>query len=1115
MKRIEIALKDGLFDAQGQIDAQTISDSLGLEVEVEYRKVFTEDLGISDEEAEKFGKALCHPVTHTAEINAVHENDFDHIIEVGYKPGVMDPEGRSAKDLAQTVLGKEFPFERKIAVQHQRRIKGSLTDIQLKKIAGLFSNDTVQNFRVWKKEELAEGIAPYVPTVKVPPPEPVRHYDMNQNFDAEKYVNEAVARAKPEDKEKAAAEARKKAESWVNTVKQYYKRELSEEELLTAAEWLHVSEDRTLALDVAEMEAIWKHHSRPDIIEARKKVGLSEKPTDVELEHKAQAWSEHCGHKMFNAAVTYREGDNVMLIEEGIFKHHIRSATLAIQRQRPDFIKSVLWDNSGVIDLDPNSRFYFCFKCETHNSPSFMEPYGGAITGIVGVYRDPMGTGRGSQLTFGVWGYCTGSPFYDGDLLPPLHPDMLITGIHRGVRDGGNKHGVPTAIGGTFFDDGYLGKCLVYVGAAGRMPKTVDGIPGYDKWIDVGDRVIVVGGRVGKDGIHGATASSKEYSEEGTPAGHVQIGDPYTQKNVQEFMLEALEAGCINFAQDSGAGGIGSAAGEMAGMVKSKEEIAEMRRAALETLVKEGKASQSQLQDYAKAAAKNSEPAKCKGGAVVNLDKDLFKYEGMAPWEILESESQERMFLAVNPDKVEKLSEIAKKWNVEWRDIGEFTDTGYFHVQHKGETVAYEEMEFHEHGLPQKRLDAVWKTPEERGLAEPAPEKVYHEDQTEVLHNILKRENVASKEFLQREYDTRVQGRTVIPAFIGKSSDVPSDAFVQKMDFELESGVACGIGLNPSYSDIDTYHMTMMAANEGLMRVVAVGADPDRAANNGNYCWPGVLPEEAASTEDAEYKMAQLVRASTAQHDFMLATGVATISGKDSMKIQGKIRKKDGTKETVYGKPTIQFATVANVPDVGKCVTADFKKSGDLIYVVGSRTKDELGGSEFYAMHGETGRNVPEVDPYESMEACRRLHEAVGDEKAESIKVCSKGGFAVALTQAAFAGGYGARVDLGAVPVESEGARKIDYREKNADAKVLYSESASRFIVTVAPGNCGAFEDIMGPYAAHIGQVSDKYVEVTGTQGATIIKESTTKLKESWKSTFKHKSYHQKAEAPA
>ncbi len=1060
--RIEVCVKQGLFDAQRHIDSQRIANAFGLDADVEYVKVYTEDLGLKPEEVERFSRELRHPLVNDAAINGSvnfrHGEEYTHVIEVGYKPGVMDPEGRSAKLLAEITLGRKIPFERNVSVRHQRRIRSKtpLSDVQLRKIAGLFYNDTVQSYRIFSEDDLKTGLPAYMPEVRLPPPEHIVHYDLGEELDFQKYFD-----GLKEKDEKARQDGIRRAEKWQKLFEMMQGKYLSpadyflNKEFRRAANWLRVSEDRSLALNIEEMRAIYGRRQSPKFLTDRENVGLSAKTTDTELELYGSTWSEHCKHKIFNARVTYREGDEREVFEHGIFTEFIKEPTLAIQKQKLGLIKSVLWDNSGVVDLDPASKFYVCFKCETHNSPSFMEPYGGAITGIVGVYRDPLGTGRGSQLTFGVWGYATGSPFYSGNLRPPLHPEQLLDGIHRGVRDGGNKHGVPTAIGGTFFDDSYIGKCLVYAGAAGLIPKDVAGRPGYEKWIKPGDRCIAVGGRVGKDGIHGATASSQEFSET-TPAGHVQIGDPYTQKNVQEFMLDALAEGLINFAQDSGAGGTASAAGEM---------------------------------------------AQHSGGAKIHLDRDLFKYEGLASWEKLLSESQERMFLAVDPGNIDKLKVLAEKWSVEWRDIGEFNDTGYFHVMDRQETVAFADMEFLHKGVPQKTLNAAWITPQERGLTEPSQEfyeKILEQDPTDILHSILRRENIASKEFLQREYDTRVQGRTVIPAFIGKDSDVPSDAFVQKIEYGLESGIACGIGMNPSYSKIDTYNMAMMAANEGLMRVVAVGADPDRAVNNGNYCWPGVLPDES---NDSEYKMAQLVRAAKAQRDFALVTGVATISGKDSMKIQGNILNDKGERQRVYGLPAIQFATIAFVPDVKKCVTSDFKMVDDAIYLVGPQTRDELGGSELYQMYGKVGLNAPNVDTRMSMDIYRRLHHAMEKEYVESAKVCAKGGIAVAASTAAFAGGVGAYIDLGAVYTDIA-------HDGNADLKLLYSETASRFVVSVMPDNARNFEQTMGHYARRIGYVTHGSFEVTGVNGEAVINEaSSLNLKSRWQSTFRHKNY--------
>ncbi|MBW2967503.1 phosphoribosylformylglycinamidine synthase [Candidatus Woesearchaeota archaeon] len=1010
MHTIEVALKEEVFDGQGHVDSQRILDTFDLNADVQSRLQYVVDLGLSDEEAEMLAAELRHPVTQTASVNSSLEGDFDYVIRVSSKPGVMDTAGNAAKFLAGKVLGQEFPWEKKIAAQQLKFISSTqpLSESQLWDIAGLFFNPTVQRYDIFPAEEWRSGVRPYMPAVHLPRPEEPIRYDLDA---------------------------------------------MSDSELVT------LSSERYLAMNLEEMQALREYLADLDYRSQRAEVGLTSKITDAELEAIAQTWSEHCKHKIFNADITYIENGVEERIKEGIFTRFIKSSTLAIQAQKPNFIKSVLWDNSGVVDLDLSLGHYFCFKCETHNSPSNMEPYGGALTGIVGVFRDPMGTGVGSKITFGLWGYITGSIFYDGDLQPFLHPAQLLSGVHRGVRDGGNKHGVPVAIGNYYSDPGNLGKAIVYVGAGGLIPREVGGRPGYEKTVLPGDRVVVVGGRVGQDGIHGATASSLEFGEDTTPAGHVQIGDPYTQKNVQEFMLEAIAEDLIRFAQDSGAGGIDSAAGEMATFSK---------------------------------------------GATIDLEKDLLKYDGLAAWEHLVSESQERMFLAVEPANLDRIAELAEKWNVEWRDIGEFNDSGYFHVRQKGKTVAYLDMKVLHGGAPQKKLRAVWQTPEERGLSEPSADTLDDllqgaaRNPVQLLHAMLRRENIASTEFLQREYDTRVQGRTIIPPLIGEEGDCPSDGFVQRVEMDKDIGVAVGIGLNPALSKIDTYHMAQYCANEGLMRVVAVGADPDKAANNGNYCWPGVLPEEAESLKDAEYKLAQLVRAAKGQHDFAMATGVATISGKDSMKVQGKVKDIHGEFHRIYSQPALQFATVATVPDVKKVQTCEFKAAGDLIYLVGPETKNELGASELYAMMGETGRNVPEVDCERSLEIYLSLHAAMQEDVVESCKVCSEGGIAVAVTQAAFFGGVGAKIHLDHVH------HAMDADDPHLDTKLMYSNTASRFIVSVMPENQERFEELMCGNASLIGTVAEERIEFN-YRGAEHAGDTAAEFKSSWQSTFRHK----------
>ena len=294
-----------------------------------------------------------------------------------------------------------------------------------------------------------------------------------------------------------------------------------------------ISDERGLALNPADIPTIRSYFLDAKVQAARASVGLSD-PTDIELEYISQARSDHCNHNTFRWLFRYRDlATSETDVVDNLFKTCIEEPTLTLKEQKP-WVVSVLWDNAGAGLFD--NDHYYVITGETHNSPSNMEAYGGAITGIVGVYRDPLGTGKGSKLVMGSYGFCVGPRDYNGELKPRLHPRRLLDGVIEGVRDGGNKSGIPTTFGQVLFHHGYMGKCLVFVTALGIMPSLVNGEPAEQKRTSPGELVIMCGGRVGKDGIHGVTASSETFSEH-TPAGHVQIGDPYTQKKMHDFLI--------------------------------------------------------------------------------------------------------------------------------------------------------------------------------------------------------------------------------------------------------------------------------------------------------------------------------------------------------------------------------------------------------------------------------------------------------------------------------------------------------------------------------------------------------------------------------------------------
>jgi phosphoribosylformylglycinamidine synthase len=651
----------------------------------------------------------------------------------------------------------------------------------------------------------------------------------------------------------------------------------------------------------------------------------------------------------------------------------------------------------------------------------------------VGVNRDPFGTGKGAKLIFNTDVFCFAPPDYDKPLPPRLlHPRRIFEGVREGVEHGGNKSGIPTVNGSIVFDERYAGKPLVYCGTGGLMPRTIKGEPAHEKAARAGDLIVMTGGRIGKDGIHGATFSSEELHE-GSPATAVQIGDPITQKKMTDFLLKARDEGLYTAITDNGAGGLSSSVGEM---------------------------------------------AKDCGGCELHLDRAPLKYQGLRPWEILLSEAQERMTLAVPPEKEARFLELARRMGVEATVLGRFTDSGYFHVLYEGRTVAYLDMDFLHDGVPRMELEARWSPPRHEEPDFPCPEEL-----TSLLLAMLGRLNICSKESVVRQYDHEVQGGSAVKPMVGAMEDGPGDAAVLRPLLDSTEGVVVSHGICPRYSDIDTYAMMAAAIDEALRNYLCVGGVMDRLGGLDNFCWPD--PVQSEKTPDGHYKLAQLVRANQALYDITTAYGIPCISGKDSMKNDYKIGE---TKISI--PPTVLFSLIGRIPDVRKAVTMDVKRPGDLVYVLGM-TRPELGGSEYFAHYGFVGNGVPRVRPDDFLPLYRSLQDAIQDGLIASCHDCSDGGLGVALAETAFAGGYGMEVELGKVP--QEGLDRDDW--------ILFSESQGRFVITVHPEHREAFEERMaGLPAAMVGRVrEDSLFLVKDRTGRLIVKSQIQKLKASWK----------------
>jgi len=514
---------------------------------------------------------------------------------------------------------------------------------------------------------------------------------------------------------------------------------------------------------------------------------------------------------------------------------------------------------------------------------------------------------------------------------------------------------------------------------------------------------------------------------------------------MHDFLLQARDEGLISFITDNGGGGLSSSIGES---------------------------------------------ARFSNGCRADLDRVPLKYDGLDQWEIWVSESQERMTIAVNPAHLDHFMELSAKHAVESTVIGEYNDSGYLRLDYKGKTCAFIRMGFLESDFPQWEFDAEWTPPEMRGLKEPVlTEPKRHGS---LLKAILSRPNICSKNWIARQYDHEVQGGSVIKPLVGKKRDMVSDAVVVRPILDSNRGVAVTQSLNPFYSEIDTYHMTSVTIDEALRKVLAVGGDPHHIGGVDNFCWP-TIQYHPGQNPDGKYKAAQLTRSNWALRDYCLAYGIPLLSGKDSMYIDGNLEGPFGERRKLSGMPTLLFTVSSVVEDIAKCITMDAKCPGDLVYVLGE-TKNELGGGEYYQLMGAVGLHVPKVNVKELWPLYLSLHNGIRQGIISSAHAVTRGGLAIHLAMVAMGGELGMEIDLESVP-SSDGL---------SDTRILYSESAGRFVVTVDPEKKEAFEQIFaGMKIGRVGRTTESSLFCIGdAKGRRIIEEDVLELKDCWKRPF-------------
>jgi phosphoribosylformylglycinamidine synthase len=821
-------------------------------------------------------------------------DDVEPAIEVHPLPGVMNPAALSTADAARRLLAsKGSPGAALDEVQTARRyeIVGAKSAAELDRIAAkVLANDCVEKWYI-------------------------------QGFDRRDEIPDgfSVPATKP------------------FSIRRVRLAGLSDDELKQLSRAGH------LFLSLEEMRAVRDHFTT-----------LGRDPTDLELETLAQTWSEHCVHKTLKSAIDYRGEDfgrpgEVAVRFDNLLADTIAAATHELNR---DWCLSVFADNAGIIAFD--DKYGVAFKVETHNHPSAIEPYGGAATGVGGCIRDIMGCGLGAKPIASTDVFCLAHPDFDPDRVPAgvLHPRRVLKGVVSGVRDYGNRMGIPTVNGAIYFDDRYLANPLVFCGCIGLIPRDrIHKQPHSDDWI------VVAGGRTGRDGIHGATFSSAELTDSHADefSHAVQIGNAIEEKKLLDAQLIARDHadGCSYSAvTDCGAGGLSSAVGEMG------EEL----------------------------------------GAIVDLEKVPLKYAGLRYDEIWISEAQERMVFAVPPRQLDKFLAIFAAEEVEAAVIGRFADDRVLRVRYEGQTVGELDMRFLHEGLPKTTRAARWSRV---GRASPAelpkpPVASAPGSEGDRLLNALRTLNIASKEWVIRQYDHEVQGRSVIKPLVGPAFG-PSDAAVLRPVYTSRRGIAVGCGLCPHWSQADPYWMAVRAIDEALRNVICVGADPQRVAILDNFCWPKV---------DTEESLGALVRTCRGAHDAAVAYGLPFISGKDSLNNQFSMSadesRRTGLPLQLAIPPTLLISALGIVEDVARCVSMDLKTSGNVLVLA-----------------SDVGRALPaerscSFDLTSALTVHHRVAALIRDGKVRAAHDVSDGGLAVALAEMCIASGFGATVEVDA-----------------------------------------------------------------------------------------------------
>ncbi len=779
---------------------------------------------------------------------------------------------------------------------------------------------------------------------------------------------------------------------------------------LSEAELTKLSQDMKLSLSTEDMLVVQQIFCEID-----------REPTDVELEVIAQTWSEHCKHRIFAATIQHTVNGQTEEINS-MYKTFIQRPSKEIMARKPGFVLSCFVDNAGFIKLDDNLSV--CLKAETHNHPSAIEPYAGANTGLGGVIRDILGAGKGAKPIANLDVFCFGAPDTPQEMVEGhniIHPLGIMRGVVHGVRDYGNRMGIPTTSGAIQFDPTYIYNPLVFCGTAGVIPQQ-----DIAKEMKPGLAVVVIGGRTGKDGLHGATFSSAAMGEESATEDQqaVQIGNPIEEKKTLDVILEARERGLIEFVTDCGAGGFSSAAGEMLS----------------ET------------------------------GGNLYLERAPLKETGMLSWQIFLSESQERMVLAVKPENLQELQQLADTFQTEMTVLGESDDSGVLRVWHNGELVV--EMDNSKlHDAPTKYLTSVFNPA-------PALQGVTLDDSNLAadLKQVFGDFAIVSREPIIREYDHEVQGNTVLKPLAGATADAPQDASVIDIDGS-DKLMSLALAILPEWGKTDPYAMGTGTVDETVRQLVLAGTNPDKIALLDNFCM---------GNPECPTELGRIVECAKGIREAALAYGAPYVSGKDSFY---------NYFETEEGPVNIPVTFLCSgfgvVEDPDHVRGASLRRNNSRIFIVGN-TEDEMGASVYARIKGVKDCKVPQTDNKANYAIYKQYYEkALTQGLVLSAHDLSEGGLAVAAAEMAFSGKGGISIDLDKLPT-------VGGWQNNAVP--CFSESTGRFLVEVDEDLADEFAAAMeGTPCACIGTATTDGQLTLTAKGSTVLQAEIAELKSIWK----------------